>query len=409
MDSSTIINNVARFENKEGYPQGVYYAVHSDKEFVQFILGADQEFSIRTNLPENLVNTQIEGSKENQLFLESRIYDLNYEAKVKPLNDIIKAGLKNSAEYQDALKKLQIEVDARDTFLEKIFREHPDLFFTKFKKAGQNPKFRDELPDEEQVIVYRREYWDSVDFSDTRLLYTSVIDNKLNNYFGQLTTHKPDSIIASADYLLNKTFDYPLFYKYIANWIALKYEPTKTNLMDSEAIFVHMVQNYFTYDRAFWSDSASVYSLQLRAKEMSNSLIGQKGPNVSAKDPDGNIKSIYDLTSDYIVVYMFNPTCEHCMVETPKLVSLYNQQKEHLFDVYSIAIETQDEEWKNYLIKNKVPFTSVFDPTNQAIYATYYVDITPEIYILNKERIIIAKNIKVDQIMEAIRLDQNKK
>ena len=69
MDSSTIINNVARFENKEGYPQGVYYAVHSDKEFVQFILGADQEFSIRTNLPENLVNTQIEGSKENQLFL----------------------------------------------------------------------------------------------------------------------------------------------------------------------------------------------------------------------------------------------------------------------------------------------------------------------------------------------------
>jgi hypothetical protein len=40
----------------------------------------------------------------------------------------------------------------------------------------------------------------------------------------------------------------------------------------------------------------------------------------------------------------------------------------------------------------------VFDPTNQAIYAKYYVDITPELYILNKDRIIVAKNLHADQL-----------
>jgi hypothetical protein len=40
----------------------------------------------------------------------------------------------------------------------------------------------------------------------------------------------------------------------------------------------------------------------------------------------------------------------------------------------------------------------VFDPTNRAIYAKYYVDITPELYVLNKDRIIVAKNLHAEQL-----------
>jgi peroxiredoxin len=178
--------------------------------------------------------------------------------------------------------------------------------------------------------------------------------------------------------------------------------------MDPEKLFVHIVKDYFTRDRAFWADSMEVYALQQRAGEMAQSLVGLKGPDVISKDQFGNTKSIYEKSADYIVVYMYNPTCEHCMKETPLLVEWYNKNKNKGMDVFAIAIDTDENEWKDYIEKNQMNFTNVFDPTNESIYARYYVNVTPEIYVLNKERKIIAKNLKVFQIDEVIATDKSR-
>jgi peroxiredoxin len=194
--------------------------------------------------------------------------------------------------------------------------------------------------------------------------------------------------------------------------VALAYEPTKTTLMDAEAVFVHMVQNHFTQERAFWSDSANTYALQLRAAEMANSLINQPGPNVKAPDINGQLRAVYDLKAPYIVVYLFNPDCEHCQEQSPKLVSLYRRwqaQSPPLVDVYAIAVDTEPDLWRAYVAKTGMTWTNVFDPTNKAIYKTYFVNVTPEVYVLGPDRKIIAKNLNVDQIEEVIRRDQEKR
>ena len=143
--------------------------------------------------------------------------------------------------------------------------------------------------------------------------------------------------------------------------------------------------------------------------EMAQSLIGLTGPDVISTDQNGQTKSIYEMKQDYIVVYMYNPTCEHCMKETPELVKWYNKNKNtRSVGVYAIAIDTDDAEWKQYVNdKNMDVFTIVFDPTNKSIYAKYYVNVTPELYLLNKDRKIIAKNLKVFQIDTMIERDQN--
>ena len=48
---------------------------------------------------------------------------------------------------------------------------------------------------------------------------------------------------------------------------------------------------------------------------------------------------------------------------------------------------------------------NVHDPSNRSIYAKYYVDKTPEVYVLNPERTIIGKNLKVEQIQTIIDKD----
>lgn len=61
---------------------------------------------------------------------------------------------------------------------------------------------------------------------------------------------------------------------------------------------------------------------------MAQSLLGLKGPNVISTDPMGKKQELMAKTADYVVVYMFNPDCEHCMVETPKLHKYFGKQRQ---------------------------------------------------------------------------------
>ncbi|MCB0638032.1 MAG: DUF5106 domain-containing protein [Lewinella sp.] len=359
---------------------------------------------------------QIEGSLENTLLYENLRYEAAYQAEVQPVQERVNSLPEGSAERQAAQAELQGLIDGRVAHLREVFAAHPQAFFTKFKQAGQNPTVRDGLSDTEKVYWYRHEFWDSVDFTDERLLRTPVIANKLKRYITELTNQHPDSIIASADYLLSllpPEAQESEYYKFFANWVALQYEPTKTTLMDPEAVFVHMVQQYFTYDKAFWADSVEVYALQQRASEMANSIVGKPAPNVKVPGLDGNLKTLFDLEAPYLVVYMFNPDCEHCQEQSPVLVNLYRRwqaQPNPEIDVYAIAVDTDEASWRDYVNKAGLGiWTNVFDSTNRSIYRTYYVDVTPEVYVVGPERTIIAKNLNVNQIEEVIRRDKEKR
>lgn len=404
-----------QFKRQEPYPGGMMILVLPDQTYFQFMVDQDQTFTLTTQKSDMIGGMAVEGSVDNKILYENLKYERDFQRRFQPVRQQIKDMPTTDPNYA-TLKQTQDQLLAeRKAHIESLYDQYPNSFFTKFKKAGQNPELRDirkpdGTPDEAaQVYHYRKDFWKDVDFSDERLIRTPVIANKLNRYMTELTVQNQDSIINSAKALVEQVMDYPEYYQYFVNWIAIKYEPTKTTLMDPEAVYVHMVQNYFTYDRAFWSDSAEVYSLQLRATEMAGSLLGLKGPEVEAKDPNGQIQSLYAKEAPYVLVFMYNPTCEHCIEETPKLVAFHKEWKNKGFDVYAIAVDTEEADWKNFIqTYGTGGWTNVFDPTNNAIYGKYFVDITPELYLLNPERKIIAKNIKVDQIAEVIARDQSR-
>ncbi len=403
------------FEENEPYRLGLVYCVLPNNANFQVLVDQDQTFTMKTQLGNIVGSMQIEGSVDNELLYQSLKFDAAQQQQLQAVNSKIRSLPPASPESAEARKEQYRLLDEREAFMETLYKQHPNSLFTKFKKAGKNPDIRDvfkpngDLDTLKFAYLYRIHFWDDVDFADERLLYTPVIANKLKRFIEELTPQQQDSINTYASFLVDRVLKYPEYFKYFANWITLKYEPTKTTLMDSEAVFVHMIQNYFTYDRAFWSDSVEVHGLQLRAYEMSQSLIGQKGPDVQAPDPSGKMRSIYEMKSDYIVIYMWNPDCEHCAEQTPKLVQAYPNMKKQGIDVFGIAVNTEDAKWKNAISSYRMPWVNVYDPTNRAIYAKYFVDNTPEIYVLNPDRIIIGKNLKADQISIVIDRDKQKR
>ena len=405
------------FEESAPYRSGFGYVVFPDQSNIQMLIDEDQQFKLTTKRSNLVGAMKVEGSVDNQLLYDN----LNFEESLRPkfsANATQRQGLAdNDPKMKQLLKERDDLIDSRVKTLNNVFEKHPKSFFTSFKRAGQNPDMKmsdftkpnGDLDTAAWVYNYRTAFWDGVNLLDERLLNTPVISNKLTKYIKELTPQHPDSIRQAASFLVDKTLNSPEYYKYFANWITLQYDPKESTLMDPQAVYAHMIQNYFTKERAFWSDSVEVFGLQQRAYEMAQSLLGQKAPEVTAPSYSGGMKSIYELKKDYIIVYMYNPTCEHCQKESPKLVEYYKTHKNEV-DIYGIAIDTDDKEWRDYVKKTGMDaWTNVYDPTNRAIYAKYFVDVTPELYLLNKDRIIIGKNLKVDQVDIIIERDKKKR
>lgn len=405
-------SGVAVFSDPEAYKPGFYIILLPDNNQVQMVIDRDQQFTLETTAGRVIEDMKVTGSLENELLYRNLRFEKEQRPQLNALAVQMKGLSSDSPKYQELKKQQDALMAERNAHLEEIFREYPDAFFTKFKRAGQNPEIKEprkadgSLDPARQLYLYRSEMWDNVDFSDERLLRTPVVFNKLKKYMTELVPQHPDSIIRAVDNLIGRVEDHPGYYRFFVNWIGLRYQPGQSTLMDPEAVYVHMVQNYITREKAFWLQDAEVQGLQQRAGEMEASLIGKKAPDVEANDPQGQSRSIYEIDAPYIIVYLYNPDCEHCIEETPKLVNFYREWKRRGVEVYAIAIDTDTDTWKKFISKNNMDWINVSDPTNRSFYGKYFVDNTPEVYVLNPDRTIIGKNLKVFQIGQIIQRDQ---
>lgn len=415
-DSSLVsADGSMRFNRKEPYQPGLYIVYLPQELSFQILIDADQTMTITGDL-ENIDQTnRVKGNLDTELLQETNRYEIDVRQRLANLAAQMQRSEKGSPEFIQINEQRDQIVEERRAYLNNLFEKHPNSLFTAFKKGGQNPIVKDirktdgTLDTAAQFNQYRADFWNNINFDDPRLLRTPLISNMLERYFVQLTRREAPAIIASMDEVLSKVVDNPNrteYFQVMSNWIAMKYRPGQVKFMDGEAVYVHLVQNYFTRERAVWADSMELFALQKRASEMAASRVGQPAPNVISTDPNGRERELLDIKAPYIVVYMYNPDCEHCQEETPRLVDFYRQWNSKGVEVFGIAIDTNQERWKEYIQQVGMPWINVFDPTNRSIYAKYYVDITPEIYVINPERKIIGKNIKVYQIEEIIRRDQ---
>lgn len=413
------IDGEGRFvlENDEPFREGIYVIGLPNNTGFQISLAEGQmDFELRTQRGRLVEEMEVlTPNQENQLNFAIAGYERANRSQIDSVNNIINT-LEEGSDERIGQEKVRNRLAAeRRAVIMALTDYYPNSLYAKFKAGGQNPELRRELVNEdgspnlrEQAYHFRNEFWNNIDFSDTRLLNTPVIINMTKRYMDELVPQNADSINKYASILVDRTLDYPEYFQFFANWITNNFDARNTTIMDPEAVYVHMIQNYFTRERAFWSEPANIDGLQMRASEMEASLVGKQAPNVTANDPDGIPRTLYDIDKDYIIVYIYNPTCEHCMKETPLLIQWRNENQNDV-EVYAIVLDTDYDEWTQYIRRNNLNWINVFDPTNRAFYKKYFVDITPEMYIINPERKIIGKNLKTFQLETIINRDKERR
>ena len=427
-DSAQVDNTGSfTFKSDAKYDEGIYLVVLPPKnKYFEVIMDAEQKWTISADHSDLVMSRAVKGSKENEVFLEY-LKDLeskklaieapnkirrHYESDTTDVNQ----SYKEKPAYKNALEEIkEINQEVAD-FKEAFVVKYPDAFISKVITVSKEPEVPDEIgeadPETKDLVrwlYFRDRYWDNIDLSDDRLLRTPVMHGKMEKFMTQLVVQVPDSINKMADQLMAKTTDLSEIQKYFIIWITNHYETSKQMGMD--AVFVHMAKNYYMSGKAYWADSSLIAKISERAIKLDPILLGKVAPNLFMKDTLGNMHSLHGIKADFTIAYFWDPDCGHCKKETPKLAKFYREFKDELgVEIFGVNTTKEEQLWKDFINEHDLNFINVQDPEQRTAFK-YRYDIysTPVVYLLDKDKKIIAKRLGVEDIEGFIRSWKDRK
>lgn len=403
------------FKKAETLPCGIYFIVLPDRSYFELLLDKEQSFGVETDTSDLINNMKVKGSSDNQQFYDYLKFIDSKHKQIKPLTDKAKE-LKDDTlklkEVQEQIKAVNKEVE---NFKLDFIKKNPDKFLSKVFLASKDVEVPDPPKKADGTIdslfsykYYKDHYFDDIDMTDDRLLRTPIFHNKLNNYISNLVLQIPDSISKEADQLIARTGSNQETFKYIV-WYITNYSE-RSNIMGMDAAFVHMVETYYMTNKAYWVTPAQLQKITERAQKLKPLLLGKIAPNVTCLDSVGRKISMHSVKAKYTILYIWSTDCGHCKKMTPILKDLYAELKNKGVEVYALCTETDLDEWKAKVLEYNAPWINVWDPINMSNFRDIYdVYSTPVIYLLDKDKKILAKRIDVTQLKEFIeKIDKEK-
>ncbi len=133
-------------------------------------------------------------------------------------------------------------------------------------------------------------------------------------------------------------------------------------------------------------------SVQKRMKKAALVAQGNKAPEFSATLLDGTTTNLADFKGSFLLIDFWASWCRACRVENSKFLDIYNTYAGKGFEIVSVSIDEDSEQWKKAIEKDALSWTQILD-TDQSIYNTYMLSSLPSNFLLDQEGKIIAKNI----------------
>lgn len=149
-----------------------------------------------------------------------------------------------------------------------------------------------------------------------------------------------------------------------------------------------------------------IQSLKERVEKMKAVAIGQKAPDFTMNDPEGNPVSLYSKVGPKLLLVDFWAAwCGPCRRENPNVVNVYKEFNKKGFDVFGVSLDQKKEDWLKAIADDKLTWTHVSDLQywNNAAARMYAVNSIPANFLLDENGVIIGKNLREEALYEKVR------
>lgn len=402
------------FEDKETVLKpGLYFFTNPSGNYVEFAVYHEKlDFHFDTEEPGWQANMRVKGSEENELLF--KFHQLN-RSMFRTIDSASKSIVDSAAFLEFRARQMQI----LDNQKMDIINNNPDRLVSILMNATREPvvpvkdSLGNDLSMRERWNYLMDHYFDYTRLDDDAMIRTPdmIFHKRLTDYLDVNLKNAPaETIIEYVDKLIDRSMPAKENFRYLINTIANKY--LQSNIMTYDAIYVHLVKRYIETGKCDWMSPTTIDENVKRANTWDNLLIGKPAPPLVMKDSQGQFHSLYNINSKYTLLIFWSPTCGHCKTVIPDLYKRYAKLKDKYgITAYAILSEPDDAtrpKWHEFIEKNGLNWLNLDGgEANIDWHEVYDVITTPQIYLLDKDKKILAKKLGADSFEQIIEYLEN--
>ncbi len=387
-------------------PQGLYKVFIDNDSHFDFILGADQQFSLSNN-SFKASRMKIEDAPETETFAEYLVFIEGLRKRGNDLNEKLKAATTQSAKDEINKEKLKLNTEMHN-YWEGVGEKLPGSFLHKFLIANHVPTLDistlpPEVQNNDSLLLLARfryqleHYWDNFDYTDERLLYTPFYKPKLKTWFNKVLYPAYDSVKPYVYEFLDEVKPNKRIFQFATSF--LLNESINSKLMGMDALFVDLANDFYLSGEAFWASDKSLEKIKENVLFMKDNLLGKTAPDLTLESFDGEFINLHQIESKLTIVLIYEPNCSHCKVFVPEFYKeVFLPNKDKGLEVFAIYSMDDKEEWTTFLSKhNMFDWLNVWDKDHSSRFKiSYDARQTPGVYVLDAGKKIIAKKMDIE-------------
>jgi hypothetical protein len=396
---------------------GIYLIGYPDRAHnFDILIDRNQKFSLTADTA-HIMSVSFLNSPENTAF---KSYQQFMTIKGRAIDSLFK--LRGTVSKADSVK-INGQIEALNNEIRKyrndIIAKDPNSLLSVMLKAMKEPEVPRNAAAAKSDSLYayhyfKNHYWDGVSFYDDRLARTPFFENRIDKYFDQLVYPSADSVNKELDYMLgyasiNDEMQRFLLLKFVNRYLNQKY-------MWEDAVFVHLYEKYFSQKNYPWLNDRGKKIISDRAYSLMANILGNPAADVELPDTAGKKTSLYSIQAPYVLVAIWDPTCSHCKEIVPRLDSAYHARWKNMgMKLFGLARETDGKksDWLGFIRAHGLyDWTQVYyskEDDDARVKAgipgytqLYDVQSFPTLYLLDRDKRIIAKKLTLEQVDEIL-------
>ena len=219
-------------------------------------------------------------------------------------------------------------------------------------------------------------------------------------YIEKVCYQIPDSLNKEVDMLIRKSKADKECFRFVLGTLYNYFN--KSQIMGFDAVFVHIAQ-YYLNGEADWDDPKYIEELKTKVKKIEPNLLGKIAQNFKVPTPDlKNYIELYEMKNKYTVLFFFEPDCSHCNHEAPLMKEVYDRMHDKGIDFLAFCTQLDTAKIFKFNREKNLKWPTVYSPYYGKYRDDYNIYSTPTVYLLDKNKKIIAKRIDSEQLEKII-------
>lgn len=252
-----------------------------------------------------------------------------------------------------------------------------------------------------QSFAQNTHYWDGIEAFDGPTDGNPILAAQLDFYFDKMIAPLPDSITPEIDRLIERTSFNPDLRDFILWHLLEKYRHPE--YMSQDQVFVYLYDQYFSQLEIKGLNKTNLALIRDKAETFRRLALFKLAPDFAISDSI----DLHSVESEYTVLFFYDHDCDVCHKEKQELDSVVLVHPE----VTVLAIdmnpdnsgEGSGESSGEFAIRPKgdgdlkspIQYRRITNPSE--LIGLYDIETTPLIYVLDKDKRIIAKKIQAKQ------------